>query len=152
MLTITNDNERSDRVKNWHNLAVKSISRLLKGITPNHKGDFYCLIVFIQRLEKHEKVCKDHDFCYVKMPDEDKIILKCNPAEKSLKVPFIIYADLECLLGKVDTCQNDPRKSSPGKKAEHTPSGYSSVTCCSFDKTNAVITEEKTVWKCFVKI
>ena len=40
------------------------------------------------------------------------------------------------------------------KKAEHTPSGYSWVTCCSFDKlkTNGVITEEKTVWKCFVKI
>ena len=64
-----------------------------------------------------------------------KKILKYNPGEKSLKVPFIVYADLECLLGKIDTCQNDPKKSSTEKKAEHMPSGYSWVTCCSFDKS-----------------
>ena len=29
------------------------------------------------------------------MPNEDNKILKYNPGEKSLKVPFIIYADLE---------------------------------------------------------
>ena len=50
------------------------------------------------------------------MPDEDKKILKYNLGEKSLKVPFIIYADLECFLGKIDTCQNDPKKFSTEKK------------------------------------
>ena len=68
------------------------------------------------------------------MPDEDKKILKYNLGEKSLKVPFIIYADLECFLDKIDTCQNDPKKFFTEKKAEHTPSDYSFVTCCSFDK------------------
>ena len=34
------------------------------------------------------------------MPDEDNKILKYNPGEQLLKVPFIIYADLECLLQK----------------------------------------------------
>ena len=68
------------------------------------------------------------------MPDKDKKILKYKPGEKSLKVPFIIYDDLERMLEKIGTCQNDPKKSSTGKKAEHTPSGYSLVTCCSFDK------------------
>ena len=67
------------------------------------------------------------------MPDEDKKILKYNSGEKSLKVPFTIYADLECMLEKINTCQNDPKKSSTEKEAEHTPSGYSWVTCCSFD-------------------
>ena len=81
-------------------------------------------------------------------------MLKHNPREKTLKDPFIVYTELECLLGKTDTCQNDPKKSFTEKKAEHTPSGYSWVTCCSFDKlkTNGVITEEKPAWKCFVKI
>ena len=65
----------------------------------------------------------------------------------------MIYVDLECLLGKIDSCQNDPKKSSTEKKAEHAPSGHSWITCCSFDtsKNEWVITEEKTVWKCFVK-
>ena len=31
------------------------------------------------------------------------------------------------------SCQNNPEKSSRGKKAMHTPSGYSTFTCCSFD-------------------
>ena len=40
----------------------------------------------------------DHDFCHPKMPDEDNKILKFILGEKSLKVPFIIYSDVECLL------------------------------------------------------
>ena len=64
---------------------------------------------------------------------EDNKILKYNPGEKSLKVPFIIYADLDCLLQKIGTCQNNPEKSYTEKKAKHKTSGYSRVTCCSFD-------------------
>ena len=30
----------------WHYLVVKNLSRLLKGITSNHKEDFYCLNCF----------------------------------------------------------------------------------------------------------
>ena len=26
----------------WHYLVVKNLSRLFKGITSNHYGDFYC--------------------------------------------------------------------------------------------------------------
>ena len=66
---------------------------------------------------------------------QDNKILKYNPGEKSLKALFIIYADLECLFEKIDTCQNNPEKSYTEKKAKHKPSGYSLVTCCSFDKS-----------------
>ena len=45
------------------------------------------------------------------MPEEDNKILKHNSGKKSLKAPFIIYADVECLLEKIDTCQNDPEES-----------------------------------------
>ena len=76
------------------------------------------------------------------MPNEDNKILKYVSGEKSLKVPFVIYADLECLLKKINTCQNNPDKSYTENKATHRPSGYSLTTCCSFDKN---IIEEKTV-------
>ena len=33
----------TDGASNWHYLAVKSISGLLRGITSNHNGDFHCL-------------------------------------------------------------------------------------------------------------
>ena len=45
------------------------------------------------------------------MPDEDNKNLKYNSGDQSLKVPFIIYAGLECLLQKIKTCQNNPEKS-----------------------------------------
>ena len=99
----------------WHNLTVKSLSALLRGITSNHKEDFYCLNCFHsystkEKLKKHEKVCNDHDYCYVEMPDDNKI-LRYNQGEKSMRVPFVIYADLECLLKKIHSCQNNLRKS-----------------------------------------
>ena len=124
--------------KNWHYLAVKSLSALLKGITSNHDGDFYCLNCFRsyrteKKLKKHESVCNDHEFCCVEMPDEGNKILKYNYGEKSLKGPFMIYADLECLLEKMHSCQNNPEKSYTAKKTSHTPSGYSLFTNCLFD-------------------
>ena len=101
--------------------AVKTISGLLRRITSYHKGDFYCLNWFHsctteKKLRKHERICNDHDFCYLKMPDEDNRILKYIPGEISLRVPFIIYADLECLLRKINTCSNNPGKSYTEKK------------------------------------
>ena len=52
------------------------------------------------------------------MPNEDQKILEYNPGEKSLKVPFMIYADLECFLEKTDSFQNNPEKSFPEKKSQ----------------------------------
>ena len=69
------------------------------------------------------------------MPSEENKILKYSSGEKSLKVPFIIYADLKCWLKKVNACQNNPEKSYTEKKAKHIPSGYSLINCRSFDNT-----------------
>ena len=38
-----------------------------------------------------------------------------------MKVPFIIYADLESLLEKMNTSHNNPEKSSTTKINKHTP-------------------------------
>ena len=52
------------------------------------------------------------------MPDEFKKILKCNLGEKSIKAPAIIYTDLECLLEKMHSRQNNPKKFYTEKKNE----------------------------------
>ena len=69
------------------------------------------------------------------MPEEYNRILKYNEGEKSMKSPFINYADLECLLEKMNTCHNNPEKSSTTTIDKHTPSGYSLFTHFSFDTT-----------------
>ena len=91
--------------KKWHCLAVKSVPASFRGNTSNHNGDFYCLNCFHScstknKLKKHERVCNDHDYCHIEMPNKDNKILKYNHGEKSLKAPFMIYTDLECLLVK----------------------------------------------------
>ena len=69
------------------------------------------------------------------MSKEDNKILKYNHGEKSMKIPFIIYVDLESLLEKINTCHNNHKTSSTTEINNHTPSGYSSFTHFSFDKT-----------------
>ena len=101
----------------WHYLAVKRLSALLRGITGNDNGDFYCLNCFRSyttenKLGKHKNVCENHDYCYVEMPKEDNEMLKYNHGEKTMRALFVIYADLECLLEKMSTCHNNPKKSS----------------------------------------
>ena len=91
----------------------KNISGLLRGITSNHNGGFYCLNCLHSyrtkiKLKKHKKICKTHDFCHLKMSDVDNDILESKPGKKSLKHPLIIYADL---LIKMNTCNNNPNMS-----------------------------------------
>ena len=126
--------------ENWHYLAVKSLSRLLRGITSNHDGDYYCLNCFHSyrtenKLNTNKKVCENHDYCNIEMPSNDNNLINHNKGEKSLRLPFIIYADLECLLEKISTCYNNPNLPSTTKTNQHVPSGYSIFTNNSFDKS-----------------
>ena len=65
------------------------------------------------------------------MPTKDNNIIKYNQGEKSIKLPFVVYADLECLLEKMD----NPNESFTTEINKLAPLSYSSFTHCSFDKT-----------------
>ena len=83
----------------WHYLAVKRLSALFREITGNNHGDFYCLNC-LDKFKKYKKVCKNHDYCYLEISEEYNKTLKYKEGEKSMRLPFIIIADLECLLEK----------------------------------------------------
>ena len=98
--------------ENWHCLTVKNLPGLVRGITSNHKEDFYCLNCFRSyrtknKLKEHKKICENHNYCNVEMPTKDNKIIKYNQGEKSIKLPFVVYADLECLPKKMSMCQNN---------------------------------------------
>ena len=64
----------------WHYLAVKELSASLKGMTSNHKGNFYslnCLDSYSteNKLKKHKGVCKNHDYCYIEISKDLKKII-----------------------------------------------------------------------------
>ena len=71
------------------------------------------------------------------MPTKDNNTIKYNHGEKSIKLPFVVYADLERLLEKISICYNNPEESSTTKINKHKPSGYSIFTHCSFDKSKS---------------
>ena len=66
----------------WHYLAVKKLSSLLRRMTSKHHGGFYCLNSFHpfateSKLQSHKRICENKDFCNL-MPSEDTKILEFN--------------------------------------------------------------------------
>ena len=66
------------------------------------------------------------------MLSEDTKILEFNQNQKCDKSHFIIYADLECIIEKIDGCKNNPENSSTTKVTEHIPSRFLMSTISSF--------------------
>ena len=99
------------------------------------------LILFFlnrKKLDSDKKICENKDFCNVNMFSQDIKILEFNQYQKSDKAPFIIYADLECMLEKIDGCKNNSEKSS----SKHIPSSFSMSAISSF---RSMCTEVKIV-------
>ena len=72
-----------------HYLAAKNPSSLLRGVTSKHHGDFsclYCLNPFKteNKLNSHEKVCKNNDFCGIVRPSEKDKIRSHQKSDKML--------------------------------------------------------------------
>ena len=152
LLMITDDGKR------WHYLIVKSLSVLPRGISSSNNGDFYCLNCFnsyrtLNKLKKHERVCNNHDYCHVDMPKEHEKI-KYLPGEKSLKAPFIICADLECLLKKRNIVKIILKILIQRKKLSINLQDTHGVQYAHLmiQKTDAIFIGEKIVLKSFVKI
>ena len=107
----------------------KKLSALLRGITSKHHGNFYCLnclhsFATEKKLESHENLCENKDFFNVIIPSEDTKMLEFNQYLRSDKAPFLIYADLECTVEKIDGGKTNRENSSTTKVSEQTPSGF----------------------------
>ena len=64
------------------------------------------------------------------MASEDNDILEFNQEST-----FIIYADFQYIIKKIDGCKDNPEKSSTANIKEHMPSGFSIYTISSFRST-----------------
>ena len=121
---------RNEEKEGQDHLTAKKLSALLHGITSKHKGDFYCLnCLHSFRTENkpkpHEKVCKNKNCRGIVTPSEKENILEFNQHMKSDKMPYIIFADIESLIRKIDGCANNPENPSTTKIGEHIRCRYS---------------------------
>ena len=54
---------------------------------------------------------------------------------KQMKAPYVVYADCECVLRKIKTCEPDNKKSFTIKTEKHEPCGFSYVVVRSDGQT-----------------
>ena len=95
------------------------------------------------KLKEHENVCKNHDYCYVEMPKEDRNILKYDHGEKYMKILFVIYADMESLLEKIGKRNSNLEKTSTTRISKHCFLLFIIYTL--IQKTNMIIIKVKIV-------
>ena len=86
------------------------------------------------------------------MPFEDTKILEFQQYQKSDKVSFIIYANVECIIGKIDGCKNNPENWSTTNVSKRIPSAFSMSTTSSLrnTKNNHGVYRDKDCMKNFV--
>ena len=88
----------------------------------NHKED--CLIMTINGTQK------------IEMPQPGtKVYFKNH--QKQLPVPFVIYADLEAITKKIDTCSPPGDKSYTQAYQKHEPSDFGYKVVCRYDQKYA---------------
>ena len=95
-------------------LAVSNLFALLAKKPSSYNGDLYCLGCFNSytaenRLKEHEEICNKHDRCRIEMLKFNERIIKYTHGEKSLRAPFALYLDLECLLKKKNLLKTIPK-------------------------------------------
>ena len=130
LLLIANDSTQ-------HYCLIKSLSRLLTSQTGGHTLHYCrrCLNGFreIKALAKHTEYCKEHDAAKVELPGPGTV-LQFKNYNRSMRVPFIVYADFESFIKPIDSCLPNGGESYTHKYQKHTPSSFCYYVKC-FDDT-----------------
>ena len=118
----------SDNTKQ-HYGWIKDINKLLSLQTSKHGHVrhlyFRCLNTFNSEksLASHHEYCKSHDAIKIELLEEgSKISFKNH--NRSMRVPFIIYADFESFTPQLSTCEPNPDKSYTKQYQKHIPADF----------------------------
>ena len=99
-----------------HYCLVKSINRLLSSQASKGKRKEHfclnCLNPFLceESFNKHEEYCNKHEAVKINLPKKGTM-LKFKNYHRREKIPFIVYADFECFLKPIQSCEPNPESS-----------------------------------------
>ena len=157
LLLISDDEKR-------HYCLIKSMSRLLSSQTSKRNGvQYYCMRCLNpfhsqESLDKHLEYCSTHEAVKTEMPGEGTILSFKN-YNRSMRVPFIVYADFESFIKPIDTCEPNPENSYTKQYQKHTPSSFCYYIKCFDDEvyyqnpvTYTASTENEDVAQIFVNM
>ena len=74
-------------------------------------------------MDKHKEYCSKYESVKIQLPKKETMV-KFKNHHRSEKVPFIIYADFECLNKSIQTCVPDPESSYTKRYQKHEPNSF----------------------------
>ncbi|KAG8236633.1 hypothetical protein J437_LFUL016466 [Ladona fulva] len=124
LLYITNDNTA-------HYCWIKDFQKLIHHqITKDCYRIHTCKRCFVhyrneEKLEAHKELCRGTgEPSKIVLPDETEKTLKFTHVNHSFRVPFVVYADFECLLQNISTCEPSPHASYKHDIQRHEPFSF----------------------------
>lgn len=117
-----------------HYLWIKNISRLLRSqFTSDYHGEFLLCNQCLLKFTSTEQFNIHHSECnrmVTIMPSLENSKISFTHYEREIKVPFVIYADSECILQDVNTCFSAPDTSTTTNIQEHIPCAFAYYIKC----------------------
>ena len=117
--------------ENTHYCLVKRLSALLYDQNRHNESKHFCercLHGYKRRdlLERHKPECKGllKSPTRTDMPKEGENKMAFQNFYKQMKAPYVVYADFECIIKKIATCEPDSKKSFTVKTEKHEACGF----------------------------
>ena len=133
--------------ENTHYCLVKRLSALLYDQSRHNESKHFCercLHGYSRRelLERHKPECKGllKSLTRTEMPKEGENEMAFQNFHKQMKAPYVVYADFECIVKKIHTCEPDNKKSFTVKTEKQEPCGISYVVVRSYGQTRGPFT------------
>ena len=84
-------------------------------------------------LIKHQEFCNEYEAVKIQLPKEGTM-LKFKNHDRSEKVPFLVYADFECCIKPMQSCEPNPESTYTKQYQKHEPSSFCYYIKCFDDE------------------
>ena len=124
-----------------HYCLIKSLSRLLLSQMSKHgHTNSFCLNCLNhfpneEKLKIHEEYCLKNQAIRIEMPEEGSFISFIHH-NRSIKVPFVVYADFEAFTEEIPISEQNDKFSFTQKYQKHKPSGFCYKIVCFDERYN----------------
>ena len=88
-----------------------------------------------KKLLIHEEYCLKNQAIKIEMPEKGSFISFIHH-NRSIKVPFVVYADFEAFTEEISSCEPNNKKSFTNKYQRHRPSGFCFKIVCFDERYN----------------
>ena len=124
-----------------HYCLIKSLSRLLSSQMSKHgHTNVFCLNCLNhfpneEKLKIHEEYCLKNQAIRIEMPEEGSLVTFIHH-NRSIKVPFVVYADFEAFTEEIPISEQNDKFSFTQKYQKHKPSGFCFKIVCFDERYN----------------